>query len=211
MNLIYWQERIYLVFSNSFLQREQDSLKTNIVEICKVLQKMHNLCGEFSLFSLLRNPQHPNEKGDRSKSPTNWRKVVQKHDDFPHFVYNHKGCLIKLVAMHELSVTQSILDISLRHASEANAKRITDIHLVIGQFSSIVDDSVQFYWEIISRDTIAQGSSLHFERIPGEMTCQDCGHTFHPTDQSFECPSCSSSKVSVTKGNEFRLDSIDIE
>jgi len=118
---------------------------------------------------------------------------------------------MKPVEMHELAVTQSILDIALRHANEANAKRITDINLVIGQFSSIVDDSVQFYWEIISRDTIAQGSFLHFERIPGEMTCGNCGHVFRPTEKSFECPSCSSSFVRVTKGDEFRVDSIDVE
>jgi hydrogenase nickel incorporation protein HypA/HybF len=113
--------------------------------------------------------------------------------------------------MHELAVTQSILDISLRHASQAGAKRVTDINLVIGQFSSIVDDSVQFYWDIIARDTIAQGSLLHFERIPGEMTCCNCGHTFHPSDKTFECPSCSSSFVNITKGEEFRVDSIDVE
>lgn len=113
--------------------------------------------------------------------------------------------------MHELAITQSILDISLRHAKEANAKRITDINLLIGQFSSIVDDSVQFYWEIISKDTIAQGSSLHFERVPAEMICNDCGHTFHPTEKTFECPSCSSYSVRVTKGEEFRVESIDVE
>ena len=53
--------------------------------------------------------------------------------------------------MHELAVTQSILDISLRYAQKANAKRIGVIHLVIGKFSSIVDDSVQFYWDMIGR------------------------------------------------------------
>ena len=119
--------------------------------------------------------------------------------------------LIKLKLMHELAVTQSILDISLRHAKEAGAKRITDINLVIGQYSSIVDDSVQLYWDMISRDTIAQGSSLHFERIPGEMTCRNCGHIFCPTDRTFSCPFCSSSYVNITKGEEFRVDSIDVE
>ena len=113
--------------------------------------------------------------------------------------------------MHELAVTQSILDLSLRHAGEAGAKRITGINLVIGQFSSIVDDSVQFYWDIIARETIAQGAVLHFNRIPGEMTCGSCGHAFRPGDETFECPSCSSALVRITKGEEFLVDSIDVE
>jgi hydrogenase nickel incorporation protein HypA/HybF len=113
-----------------------------------------------------------------------------------------------MINMHELSVTQSILDIALKNAG---TRKIKQINLVIGQFSSIVDDSVQFYWEIISKDTSAEGSLLHFERIPGEMTCQNCGHIFHPTDETFDCPSCSSPFVKISKGEEFQVDSIDVE
>ena len=113
--------------------------------------------------------------------------------------------------MHELAVTQSILDICLRHADQANAARVTDINLLIGQFSSIVDDSVQFYWDIVADGTIAQGAVLHFNRIPGEMTCGSCGHVFHPTDKDFGCPACGSNRVRVTKGEEFRVESIDVE
>ena len=94
--------------------------------------------------------------------------------------------------MHELAVTQSILEICLRHAEKANAVKVTDINLVIGQFSSIVDDSVQFYWDVIADGTIAQEATLHFNRIPGEMTCLSCWHVFHPGDKEFTCPSCGS-------------------
>jgi hydrogenase nickel incorporation protein HypA/HybF len=113
--------------------------------------------------------------------------------------------------MHELAVTQSILEICLRHAEEASASKITDINLVVGQFSSIVDDSVQFYWDMIADGTIAQGATLHFNRIPGEMTCRTCGRVFQPTDRTFACPSCGSVAVRITKGEEFRVDSIDVE
>jgi hydrogenase nickel incorporation protein HypA/HybF len=113
--------------------------------------------------------------------------------------------------MHELTVTQSILDIALHHACEANAKRITGINLVIGEFASIVDDSVEFYWEILAKDSIAQNAKLNFERIPGEMTCTNCKLSFHPKDSDFTCPNCKSKFVQITKGDEFRVDSIDVE
>ena len=113
--------------------------------------------------------------------------------------------------MHELAVTQGILGVSLRHAEQANAKRITDINLVIGQFSSIVDDSVQFYWDIVADGTIAQGAILHFNRVPGEMTCGSCRNSFPPDDETFSCPSCASRSVRITKGEEFRVESIDVE
>jgi len=113
--------------------------------------------------------------------------------------------------MHEYAVTQGILKIALQHAEKAGAQRITDINLVIGQLASVVDDSVQFYWDILARETIAQGAMLHFRRIPAEMTCGDCGNAFHPGDESFECPGCASAMVSVTKGSEFQVESIDVE
>ena len=64
--------------------------------------------------------------------------------------------------MHELSITESILDITLRHARQAGAGRVTNLYLVIGQLASIVDDSVQFYWDIVAKGTLAEGAHLHF-------------------------------------------------
>ncbi|GAB4546102.1 MAG: hydrogenase maturation nickel metallochaperone HypA [Anaerolineales bacterium] len=113
--------------------------------------------------------------------------------------------------MHELAVTQSILEIALRHAEQAGARRVTDINLLIGEFASIVDNSVSFYWEIVSEGTLASGARLNFERIPGEMTCGDCGESFHPSSDTFQCPACASSFVNISKGDEFRVDSIDVE
>jgi Zn finger protein HypA/HybF involved in hydrogenase expression len=43
------------------------------------------------------------------------------------------------------------------------------------------------------------------------MICGNCGHTFHPTDKAFECPSCASGFVRISKGDEFRVESLDVE
>jgi len=63
--------------------------------------------------------------------------------------------------MHELAVTQSILKIALQHAEKANANRVTDLNIVMGELSKMVDDSIQFYWDIIAKDTIAEKATLH--------------------------------------------------
>jgi len=114
--------------------------------------------------------------------------------------------------MHELSITQSILEIALRHGVQAQATKITDLHLIIGQLSSVVDDSVQFYWDMIAKDTLAEGSTLHFTRIPARLECQECGQTYTLEDSQLEgCPACESTKVKVIAGKEFQLESIEIE
>ena len=113
--------------------------------------------------------------------------------------------------MHELAVTQSILEIALRHAEQVEATRVTDLYLVIGQLSSILDDSVQFYWDFIAKDTLAEGAHLHFKRIPAEFTCLDCDTRYVPGDENLVCPECGSVHVKVTAGEEFQLESMDVE
>ncbi|HIQ06566.1 MAG TPA: hydrogenase maturation nickel metallochaperone HypA [Anaerolineae bacterium] len=113
--------------------------------------------------------------------------------------------------MHELPVTEALLSLALEHAQKAGAKRIVALHLVIGDLASIVDDSVQFYWDIISQGTMAEGATLDFQRVSAVLRCRDCGHEFRPDGTKLPCPQCGSINIAVVSGDEFRLDSIDVE
>ena len=113
--------------------------------------------------------------------------------------------------MHELAVTQSILEIAVRHAEGQNAIRITDLFIVMGEWTSTVDDSVQFYWDMISEGTIAQGATLHFKRIPVEVECINCGQVYRPNSRDFLCPNCASTLIKVKSGEEFFLEAIEVE
>jgi len=104
--------------------------------------------------------------------------------------------------MHELPVTQNILEIAIRHAKAANASRI---------MSSIVDDSIQFYWDIISSDTIAEGAKLNFNRINAEFECKVCGERYKLQGNELVCPDCGSLQIDIIAGKEFFLESIDVE
>ena len=113
--------------------------------------------------------------------------------------------------MHELPVTQSLLKIALDHAEKANAKQITALNIVMGELSSMVDDSIQFYWEVIAKDTIAEKATLNFRRVPAELQCMTCFHTYHPTDKELICPQCKGVGAKIIAGEEFALESIDVE
>ena len=113
--------------------------------------------------------------------------------------------------MHELSVTESVLRIALEHAEKANAQRVTDLHIMMGELSSMVDDSIQFYWEIIAKGTIAEQATLHFRRVPAELECQTCFERYHPTDKELACPKCNGVNTKIVAGEEFALESIDVE
>ena len=115
------------------------------------------------------------------------------------------------VRVHELAVTQRVLEIALEKATTANATRVTGINLVIGEMSSVVDDCVQFYFDFLSEDSIASGATLSFERIPMQLRCRHCEHSFTPDKPPWCCPRCNQWDVEILAGQEFYLDSIEVE
>jgi hydrogenase nickel incorporation protein HypA/HybF len=113
--------------------------------------------------------------------------------------------------MHELSVTESILEIASSHAQKANANKVTRINLVIGRLSSIVDDSVQFYWDVVAEGTICAGSTLKFTRIPAVLHCTTCSKDFEIDQILSPCPQCGGYQTTIKSGEEFYIDSIEVE
>jgi hydrogenase nickel incorporation protein HypA/HybF len=114
--------------------------------------------------------------------------------------------------MHELPATRGILAIALDTARANNATRVKSIDIHIGEMTSIVDDSIQFYFDMLSKDTAAAGAVLNFKREPGIGTCFNCSASFAvrpPMDP--ECPECHAFTVRVTGGNRFFMESIEVD
>lgn len=122
--------------------------------------------------------------------------------------------------MHEMAVTQGLLNMALEHAQGC---RIIDIYLKVGQMSAVVPTSVELFFEYLSKDTLAEGARLHFERVPIAMGCQDCGAVADLSEWSDELPQvimaksiargckCGSKRLRVTDGVSFGLVSLDVE
>jgi hydrogenase nickel incorporation protein HypA/HybF len=113
--------------------------------------------------------------------------------------------------MHELAITEEILRVAIEHAERANAGRITAIHMVVGDLSTVVDDSVQFYFDFLSPGTIAEGARLDFRRVAARFRCRQCGHEYEPQAMDWHCPHCQALGGEVIAGREFYLDSMEVE
>jgi hydrogenase nickel incorporation protein HypA/HybF len=113
--------------------------------------------------------------------------------------------------MHEMAVTQSMLDMAVVKAREVRATAITRINLVIGDMSSVLDESVQFYFNFVSKGTLAEGAQLVFQRIAIQARCRKCGAEFQPGADHWQCPGCGDTGVEIIAGSEFYMDSIEVE
>ncbi len=109
--------------------------------------------------------------------------------------------------MHELAVTEDILRIVQEHAGQA---QVTDIHLVIGDLASFVDDSIQFYFDLLAPDTVAEEAKLHFHRVKTRFRCRQCQTEFEPEGRNWICPACGAMGGDVIAGKEFYVESIEV-
>ncbi len=110
--------------------------------------------------------------------------------------------------MHELSVASAVLNTAVKHA---DGRRVTLVALEAGALRQVVPESLQFYWEIVSRDTECEGATLALHEIAALLRCRDCGCEWSPELPRFRCPRCAGAAVEVAAGEELSVDYIEVD
>src|SRR4051794_11449205 len=110
--------------------------------------------------------------------------------------------------MHEMALATSVVDIAVRHAE---GRRVTAVTVRIGGMRQGVPRSLEVYFEICGRDTLCEGARLEYEVVATRLRCTTCAHEWEPDLPFFFCPSCASSDCAVVAGEEFEIESIDVE
>lgn len=113
--------------------------------------------------------------------------------------------------MHEQSIVASILTLALENAGKANAGRIVRINLVVGDYTGVVEDAVNFYFGFLSKNTIAAGAAIHYTHVPGQLRCRDCDVLFPLQKQNYHCPKCQGKRVEIVGGRELYIESMEVE
>lgn len=110
--------------------------------------------------------------------------------------------------MHEMAITQGIIDICLRHSGN---KKIISVIVEIGVLSGVVPEAVEFCFAACSNDTAAENSRLEIIKTCGLGRCIDCN-----TEQAVErlydkCQICGSYAMEILCGEEMRVVEIEVE
>ena len=114
--------------------------------------------------------------------------------------------------VHELVITQNLLDTVLAEAKKVEAKEVTGVHLIVGELSGVASDCVELYFDMLKKDTVAGGATIDFTAVTAELRCRDCHTEFHPGDEAiWVCPSCSGYSIEILKGRDCYIESIEVE
>jgi hydrogenase nickel incorporation protein HypA/HybF len=113
--------------------------------------------------------------------------------------------------VHEFAVTEGLLQIVQEEARKAGAKHVEEVHVTIGELSTFVVPSIEFYFTELSRGTLAEGAQLFFKSIEARAWCGICEQEFRPESAFFSCPECRNPVYELKQGQELFVDSIEVD
>ena len=113
--------------------------------------------------------------------------------------------------MHETDMTRAlILTVKDWYHSQTEPLKIDKIHLVVGQFTCVEPVSLQFAFEVQTRNTFLEGVELVIKDVPLIAFCQSCQQEYKPEiGLQYSCPDCKSPMEDIRSGRELKIDRIE--
>lgn len=108
--------------------------------------------------------------------------------------------------MHELSITQSLVDIV---CERTGGRQVSIVYLQVGELSGVVADALQFCFEVVTAGTDLEGSQLMIDATPGRGHCRTCESDFDLDQLALLCP-CGSAEVRIVAGRELLVTSVEM-
>jgi hydrogenase nickel incorporation protein HypA/HybF len=112
--------------------------------------------------------------------------------------------------VHELAVTQSIVDSVTEEMDRRGLERVQAVHLKLGRMTTFVPDCIKFYYEALTVDTPLEGSDIIVDEIDVTGRCGNCGLEIEFEEPFFICPECGSVDIDVITGREILVDCLEV-
>jgi hydrogenase nickel incorporation protein HypA/HybF len=113
--------------------------------------------------------------------------------------------------MHELSLASAIVNTVAKHA---DGRKVSLVSLRVGRLRQVVLPTLEFYFEIVGRDSVCEGARLEIEDVPARLRCGGCEQSWEIEVPAFVCPRCGvgeAGAIEVVSGEEFEVESIEVE
>jgi hydrogenase nickel incorporation protein HypA/HybF len=109
--------------------------------------------------------------------------------------------------VHELSIAESLVRIAERHAG---GRRVARVEVKVGRLRQVVPSALELAFELIAEDTLVEGAELALEDVPAAGQCRTCDAETELPELPLACRSCGSPDVEVTRGEELRVDTLEL-
>lgn len=110
--------------------------------------------------------------------------------------------------MHELALTERMLELALTAAEQNGAERILRINIRLGVLSGVIPSCVEYYFRLQSKGTIAEGAELAMTAEPLRIRCRACGQESASDRTLLACPVCGSEDFRLLSSREYYVESL---
>ena len=113
--------------------------------------------------------------------------------------------------MHETDMTKALI-LTVRDWWEAQLDRpkISQVHLIVGQFTCVEPVSLQFAFEVQTRNTFLEGAKLVIRETPLIAFCHHCQKEYQPEiGIQYACPECRSPMEDIRSGRELKIERVE--
>ncbi len=95
--------------------------------------------------------------------------------------------------------------------------RVEEVTLEIGELTFLGEEQLQFAYEVMTKDSFLEGSTLNVVNVSAEVKCEECGYqgginyvddpAFHYNIPVITCPDCGE-KPRIIRGKETTIVSV---
>jgi hydrogenase nickel incorporation protein HypA/HybF len=110
--------------------------------------------------------------------------------------------------VHELSLCSAIADTVI---SNAGGRTVSCVRVRIGAYRQVVPDTLAFCWEMQTAGTELAECELVLTTVSAVVACNTCGEPTTLDSPILLCGSCDGADVRLVAGEEFLIESIDVE
>lgn len=112
--------------------------------------------------------------------------------------------------MHELSLCERLLDLLQEESQRHAFRRVTRIRLAVGRFACVDPDALRFAFDVVRRDTLADGAAVDIVQPPGLVWCDDCACEREVPSRLAPCPTCGGQRLSPRGGDDLTLVELEV-
>jgi hydrogenase nickel incorporation protein HypA/HybF len=113
--------------------------------------------------------------------------------------------------MHEMSLSQGMLELIEDAARRDGFARVRTVWLEIGALAAVEPEALKFCFDVVTRGSCAQGARLEIIATPGQAWCLKCSQQIGISEPLGACPECGSHQVQVTGGTDMRVKELEVE
>jgi hydrogenase nickel incorporation protein HypA/HybF len=113
--------------------------------------------------------------------------------------------------MHEMSLCEGVLQVLQTEAKTQGFSKVMTVWLEIGDLSSVEPEAMFFSFDVVTRNSLADGAKLEIINVPGHAWCMHCSKTVVIKQRFDECPDCGGFQLQVTGGDEMKIKELEVE